>query len=136
MRIFCESQKEIGMMPRSVIMYGGVSALCLALHNVVMIFGDQAGWLLIVTIMTSFCLVSFVGYLLHSMLTFHEPLRPMLLVRYTTAMSANIPLAFVTVTFWRDVVGFPMIWASPIATICMLAVNYLLSRWAIKSRAS
>jgi putative flippase GtrA len=124
------------MIPKSVIIYGGISAICFVLNNIILIFGDYVGWPLLLSVMTSFCLVALIGYLLHSLMTFQEPLRPLLFARYATAMSANIPLAFAVVAFWHTVVRLPMIWASPIATTCLFAVNYVLSRWAIKSRAN
>jgi hypothetical protein len=46
-------------------------------------------------------------------------------------MSANIPLAYVTTWFWYAVVGFQMSLAAPIASGCMLALNFVLGRWAI-----
>lgn len=121
------------MIGRSTGVYAGISGLCMVLHNGVMILGDRAGWGLPASITASFCLVAITGYTLHSLFTFREPLRPERFARYVLAVSANIPLAFVTVWAWHDLVGLEMIWASPLATACMVGVNYMLSRWAILS---
>ncbi len=124
------------MIGRSAFMYGAVSATCLILHNFVMIFGDLLGWAFPFSIIISFCLSALTGYLLHSILTFKEPLRMERFMRYALAMSANIPLAFIAVWFWHEFAGLNMVWASPIATICMIGVNFVLSRWAILSKNS
>ena len=44
---------------------------------------------------------------------------------------ANVPLAFATTRFWHEQVGLPMSLAAPIASVCMLALNFILGRWAI-----
>jgi len=122
------------MITRSAVIYGTVSALCLGLHNAVVIGGDWLGWPYLASILLSFCLSAATGYLLHSLLTFGEPLEARRFARYAGAMSLNIPLAFVALWVWHDLAGLAMIWASPIATLCMIVVNFLLSRWAIVPR--
>lgn len=122
------------MIARSTLIYGAVSILCLCLHNIVVIGGDRIGWPYPASILVSFCLSAATGYLLHSRLTFGEPLGACRFVRYATAMSLNIPLALAALWLWHDLFGLAMIWASPIATLCMIAVNFLLSRWAIVPR--
>lgn len=119
------------MIARSALIYGAVSAICLALHNIVVIGGDGIGWPYPASILLSFSLSAATGYLLHSLLTFGEPLQMRRFVRYAAAMSLNIPLALVALWAWHDLAGLAMIWASPLATLCMIVVNFLLSRWAI-----
>jgi len=124
------------MIGRSTLMYGAVSGSCLLLHNAVMILADRAGAPLIASVVLSFLLVALLGYVLHSLLTFREALGReklglMRFGRYALAMSTNIPLAFATTWVWHGPVGLPMHWAAPIASGCMLAVNFVLSRWAI-----
>jgi len=121
---------------RPALAYGAVSAICLVLHNVVMIGGDRIGWPYFASILLSFTLSAITGYILHSHATFGEPVSMRRFLRYAFAMTANIPLAFVAIWIWHDVSGLAMIWASPIATICMVAVNFLLSRWAILSQST
>ena len=121
------------MIARSAFMYAAVSGICLTLHNLVLIVGDRIGWVLSLSILVSFCLSAMTGYVLHSLLTFHEPMQIARFLRYAMTMSMNIPLAFATIWFWHAAIGLDMLWASPIATICMIGVNYFLSRWAILS---
>ena len=119
------------MMLRVPIVYGGVAALCLALHNAVLIVADHTGLPLLAGVMISFVLVSAMGYVLHSLLTFRQPMSPLRFGRYALAMVGNIPLAFAATWLWRDAVGLPMVVAAPLASVMMLAVNFIASRWAI-----
>ena len=122
------------MIARSAIAYAAVSGFCIVLHNTIMIGGDWLGWPLIASVLTSFCIVAPTAYLLHSLLTFREPLRASRLARYVAAMAANIPLAYGTLWFWHDLLQLKMVWASPASTLCMVACNYALSRWAILAK--
>ena len=111
--------------------YGFVAAVSLVLHNVIIIVGDAAGLPLISSVLISFCVVVVVGYLLHSRLTFCAPVAWSGFQRYALAMAINIPLSFTMIWLWHVAAGLPMIWASPIATLFMMVVNFQLSRWAI-----
>jgi putative flippase GtrA/SAM-dependent methyltransferase len=122
------------MIVRTTLVYGAIAGMCLLLHNATMIAADRAGVPLLAAVLLSFALVAPTGYALHSRLTFREPMRLRALLRYGLAMSANVPLAFVTTWVWHTLVGMPMIWAAPLASACMLAVNFVLSRWAVAGR--
>lgn len=124
------------MIARPALAYGAVSAICLALHNAVMIGGDWLDWPYLGSILVSFSLSAVTGYVLHSLATFGEPVTLHRFIRYAAAMTANIPLVFIAIWIWHDLAGLPMIWASPIATICMIAINFLLSRWAIRPQST
>ena len=119
------------MSVRTPIAYLAVAGFCIALHNAVIILADSAGMPLWLAVLLSFGLVAGAGYVLHSLFTFRQPLAPIAFARYVIAMSANIPLAFVTIWFWQQLVGLPMAFAAPVASVCMLALNFLLGRWAI-----
>ena len=116
---------------RTPFAYVAVAGVCVVLHNAVLIIGDFLGVPLWLGVMISFGIVASVGYVLHGLFTFRQPLAVRRLAKYAVAMSANIPLAFVTTWFWNRVVGLPMALAAPLASVCMLAVNFVLGRWAI-----
>ena len=124
------------MIGRTPLMYGAVAGACLVLHNATMIAADHAGAPLLAGVLLSFMLVALTGYALHSRLTFRQPLSLRALARYALAMSGNVPLAFATTWVWHNPVGLPMIWAAPLASASMLAVNFALSRWAIAGRST
>lgn len=119
------------MTVRTPFAYGAVAVLCILLHNGVMIAGDRVGLDLWILVLISFVVVSVTGYLLHGRFTFRQPLALGRYFRYALAMSANIPLAFVTTWFWHDQLGFEMTLAAPLASLCMIAINFVLSRWAV-----
>ncbi|NKI99994.1 GtrA family protein [Novosphingobium sp. SG707] len=122
---------------RTGLAYGFVAATCLALHNGVMIATDWAmrgaGPLAISSVgfALSFIVVSLVGYVLHSHLTFREPMSFGRYGRYALAMSTNTPLALGVTWVLRGPVGLAMVYAAPLASCLMVGMNFLLSRWAI-----
>jgi putative flippase GtrA len=116
---------------RAPFAYAVVAGVCLVLHNLVLIGGDLLAAPLWLTVLASFAIVATAGYALHGAFTFRQPLSPLGLGRYALAMSANVPLAYVTTWLWRDVGGLPMPLAAPLASASMIAINFVLSRWAI-----
>jgi putative flippase GtrA len=123
------------MIVRKPLAYLFVTGLCLALHNGVIISADAADSPLWLSILLSYAVVVVTGYVLHGLLTFRQPMGLVAFVRYAFAMSANIPLAFITTWFWHEGVGLPMALAAPTASVCMLAINFVLARWAVTNPA-
>lgn len=119
------------MIARSALSYAAVSGLCLMLHNGVMIWADHAGCVLPVAVGLSYLIVVVTGYVLHARFSFRQPVGTAAFARYALAMSANMPLALIITWLWREPAGLPMVFAAPLATICLLAINYGLSHWAI-----
>lgn len=111
--------------------YVAVAALCLAVHNVTLIVADAFGLPLWVIISLSFAVVATFGYIGHSLATFSQRLSWHAFFRYSTAMTANIPIVFGLVWLIRDLFGLPMLLVAPVSSMLMLAINYCLSRWAI-----
>jgi putative flippase GtrA len=122
------------MNSRSLIGYATVSGTCWLTSNAILIAGDWAKFPLSLSIGLSYLLVVVMGYLLHSLFSFRQPLSLAALGRYALAMSLNIPLAFAAIWLWRDAVGLPMLWAAPLATGFTTAMNFVLSRWAVSGR--
>ncbi len=116
---------------RTPSLYVAVAGFCILLHNAVMILAESAGFPLWAGVLLSFAIVAAAGYVLHARLTFRQPVALLGFARYAVAMSANIPLAFVTTWLFLDQIGLPMPIAAPLASLCMLAVNFVLGRWAI-----
>lgn len=113
------------------IAYIAIAGLCLVLHNLVMIVADHVSAPLWLGVLLSFTIVGSTGYVLHGHFTFRQRLTVIAFCRYALAMSANIPLALVATWAWRDQIGLPMPIAAPLASICMLAINFALARFAI-----
>jgi putative flippase GtrA len=127
----CEHARQAELGARTPFAYVTVAGFCIILHNAVMIIADAGGMALWAAVLLSFTIVASAGYALHCAVTFRQPLALRGFARYTVAMSANVPLAFVTTWFWHEWVGLSMPVAAPLASVCMLAVNFMLGRWAI-----
>jgi putative flippase GtrA/2-polyprenyl-3-methyl-5-hydroxy-6-metoxy-1,4-benzoquinol methylase len=119
---------------RSLLGYAAVSVLCWLLSNAILIAGDRANFPLSLSLGLSYVLVVAIGYFLHSLVSFGQPLSAPAFSRYALAMSLNIPLAFAAIWLLRDEAGLPMLWAAPLATGGTTAINFLLSRWAVSMR--
>ena len=111
-----------------------VSGLCLIVHNAVMIATDRIGFPLWASVLSSFGVVVLIGYVGHSLVTFGEGMSAVRFGRYAFAMAANIPTAFVLVWIAKNLANLDMIFAAPLATVGSIAMNYILSRWAISPR--
>lgn len=121
------------MNARTPVAYGSVAVLCIGLHNAVIIAADILGLPLWLGVLISFGVVSVIGYLLHAIVTFQQALGLARYLRYALAMSANVPLAFVTTWFLHEELGLGIVLAAPLASLCMLAFNFVLSRWAVSA---
>lgn len=119
------------VMSRHALGYAGVSGVCLLIHNVWMIVTDSLGMMLVLSVLSSFLLANTTAYVLHSLITFRKEVSVAGWLRYLFAMLANIPLTWAVTWIWADAVGLPMYWAAPIASVCMIIINYLLARLTI-----
>lgn len=113
-----------------------VSGACMATHILIMIATDRTGAGFAAGVTLSFCVVVVLGYLLHSRYTFVVARDAGSFARYGLAMAAALPMSVGLLYLLFRVFGWPMPVAAPAATLAMLAVNYLTSRWAILSRAA
>ncbi|EBI0064990.1 TPA: GtrA family protein [Citrobacter amalonaticus] len=118
---------------RTSFTYLCISGCCFLGHNAIMIVADSLCVALWLAILLSFAIIATVGYILHSLFTFKQPLSFAGFGRYTISMLLNIPLAFVSTWIWYHWLEFPMTIAAPLASLCMLVLNFLLSRWAIST---
>lgn len=114
--------------------YGAVAGLCAVAHNIIMILGNWMGIATPLLVMLSFCAVILLGFGLHTRVTFAVGPDLESLVRYTMAMAANLPLTMVILWFLVEVCGWSMVVAAPAGTIVLVALNFLMTQWAIVSR--
>jgi putative flippase GtrA len=122
-------------MARQLAPYVLIAGLCAGLNIAIIIAGDAAGLHYAISTALSFALCVCVGYVLHSRWTFREDPRLEALARYTVAMGMNYPASLVSIWALYDIAGLPMIVCAPLSTGAMVALNYILSRWAIVQQA-
>lgn len=114
--------------------YLAVGATCAVVHNVVVIGCAQARIHYVFATFLSYVMVSLLGYVLHSAITFGEPIRVRGFIRYAAAMAMNYPLSVVLLFLLCDIAGLSIGVATPLSTGMLVVWNYIASRWAIKSR--
>lgn len=119
------------MISRHRIVFLGISGTCLAAHNLLMIVTDWAGVPLWGAIAISFTVATLIGYFGHSLLTFDQPLSVNGLGRYSVGMVTAVAIAVPIIWFWKVAMHLPMIIASPVASVCTIGINFVLTRWAI-----
>jgi putative flippase GtrA len=113
----------------------GVGLACAALHNIVMIAGDVAGWHYAASSIVSLLVVTLFGYQLHSRWTFPDAVRGRTsFVRYAVTVSANYPLSLLGLFVFVDLLGISVPPASLAVTVILLAFNFSANRWALRLR--
>jgi putative flippase GtrA len=111
----------------------GVGLSCAALHNVIMIGGDLAGWHYVVSSIVSLVVVTAFGYLLHTRWTFPGAARGReAFRRYALTVSANYPLSLAGLFVLVDLAGVPVVVAAPVVTVALFVFNYAANRWALR----
>jgi len=118
-------------MARQLAPYALIAGLCAGLNIAIMIAGDAAGFHYAISTLLSFALCVCVGYALHSRWTFRVEPRREGFARYTVAMGMNYPASLVSIWALYDIAGLPMVISAPLSTGATVALNYILSRWAI-----
>ena len=119
------------MSARTPFAYVIVSGFCAFLHTANLIVADNIGIPMGLAVLASFLIVGCAGYVLQAVFTFRRRLAVTGLFRYAAAMSVNIPLAYVAIWIWHVALGLPMLIAAPVASVCMLGLNFVLGKWAI-----
>ena len=115
---------------RTSFAYLCVSGTCFLGHNGIMIAAERFYAALWLAVLLSFVITVIIGYILHSTSTFKQPFSLSAFGRYTLGMLLNTPLADVTTWSWYHCLEFPMPAAAPPASLGMIALILLLSRWA------
>jgi len=112
-----------------------IGGLCAALNNVLVIAFVHYGFGYLAASFLSFAPVLFVGYSLHSIITFETPASALSFARYTFAMAANFPLWIAALYVFCDVLNVNVAIAAPAATVLIFLWNYISAKWALLSSA-
>ena len=115
----------------SLLRFSGVSAVCLLLHNLIMIAVDAVGLDYVVATLLSYAVVVVVGYQLHSAYSFRTTRNRSGFARYALAMAGNLPAQWILLWLLIGRFGLPMPIAAPLSTLALTAYNFLVSRWAL-----
>jgi putative flippase GtrA len=110
------------------------AVLCAMINNVILIGGSELGISDTTGVMAAWLLGGTVGYLWHCLVSFRQALAPCGYGQFMIGMLIGIPLTWLSIVFFRHVVGWPMTFASPATTIVLFLYNYLNARLAIVVR--
>ena len=114
-----------------------VGLACALVHNAIMIAGDWVGLHYAVSLVFSFLIVVVLGYRLHSGWTFTAAVRGRSSFgRYAVVASANYPMSLLGMFVLVDLIGFSVPGASPLLTVLLFGMNFLVNRWALRAGAT
>jgi putative flippase GtrA len=108
-----------------------VGLLCAVAHNAIMLGADRWHIHYAVSCAISYVIVVLLGFALHVRFTFQETPSFAAFWRYAISMAANYPITLALLFLMCDVAGLPVVIAAPVATVLMMAWNFVASRWAI-----
>ena len=108
-----------------------VGLICAVAHNVIVIGASLAQVHYAVACVISYVLVVVLGFVLHVRFTFQETPTWPGFWRYAIGMAANYPITLALLFAMCDLAGWPVAVASPVATVLLVAWNFLASRWAL-----
>jgi putative flippase GtrA len=108
-----------------------VGLVCALVHNVIMLAADRLGLHYVMSCGISYVVVVVLGFALHVHFTFQQQARFDQFWRYALSMAANFPATLALLFLMCDMAGWPVAIAAPVATVVMMAWNFVASRWAI-----
>jgi putative flippase GtrA len=108
-----------------------VGLICAVAHNAIMLGAHRWHVHYAVSCAISYVLVVLLGFALHVRFTFQQALSFAAFWRYAVSMAANYPVTLALLFLMCDVAGLSVVIAAPVATVLMMAWNFLASRWAI-----
>lgn len=121
---------------RTLFCFSGISAICLLLHNFILISLDVVGIGYGIATMVSYIIVVFVGYGLHSGFSFRSAHSLPAFARYAVAMLANVPAQWFLFWLLIDQLALSMAVSAPLSTAALTIYNFTTSRWAVKGQSA
>lgn len=108
-----------------------VGLLCALTHNAIMLGADRWRIHYAVSCAISYVIVVLLGFALHVRFTFQQQPSVAAFWRYAVSMAANYPFTLALLFILCDIAGLSVAIAAPVATVLMMAWNFVASRWAI-----
>lgn len=111
--------------------YLAVGAICAVANNIILIASDAAGLHYWTAVLLTFILMVPPSYVAHALWVFGVRASWAAFGRYVAGTMSSLVVAALAIGLLRGAMALPMIAAAPIATLAMLAYNYLMTRWAV-----
>lgn len=112
---------------RALPRYLVVGAVMAVISNIILIGFDKLHIHYVVSCLTAFVVTLVLAYGLHTHWTFGASRSFMGLLRYGAAMSMNVPVSMALFFLLISVLGVPMIFAAPLTTVLLTAINYVVT---------
>lgn len=112
---------------RAIPRYLVVGALCALVGNAILIAFDYLGIHYVVSCLVAFVITVVIAYGLHTHWTFGADRSVRGLIRYSAAMTMNLPLSLGLLFLLVTVGGLKMAFAAPAMTVLQTAFNYLVA---------
>src|SRR5262245_47530234 len=116
--------------------YTLIGLICAVCHYVIILGVDAAGGHYLLAVLVAFVAVTPIGFVLHSLFTFAEPLRWKSFMRFTAGVASAYPLALLSMIILCSGFKLGVAVATPIATGVVFLWNFTAAHWAIFPRFS
>lgn len=114
--------------------YTFVGLVCATVNFLIILAVDYLGGIYLLGTISAFLIVTPIGYVLHSLFTFREPLNTKAFARFAIAASAAFPIALTVMVVLCSGLHFSVAVATPVMTIVMFLWNFAAAHWAILPR--
>ncbi|MEO6153662.1 MAG: GtrA family protein [Croceibacterium sp.] len=121
-------------MRRQPVRYFVSAAVCVLVNNILLIVGDGLHAPYVPLLAATSWVSGTIGYGLHSRLTFRQRLTWGGYARFLGGIALAFPIALGLLAALISLAGLAMWIAAPVATVIMLAYNYLNARFATLRR--
>ena len=115
--------------------YLTVGAVCALINNAMLIGLSLMGLHYLACIAINFAVMVPLSYLLHARWTFAAPVAWKNLAAYTAGSISSLVLASLFIAILCGPLGLPMVISAPLATILMIAYNFVMARLTVRGVA-
>ncbi|NVE94590.1 GtrA family protein [Altererythrobacter lutimaris] len=119
---------------RQSLRYLAIAALSAISYNAIIIALDYAGISYLIGVVVATAVVITGAYLAHATVTFSQPLSLTAYMRFVSAQIAGFFLSVIILAAMIDGLQWPVIVATPVATVLLFAYNFISARWAILTK--
>lgn len=116
---------------RHLMSYGFIGAACACMSNLVVIASSLAGFKYWNAAALSFVLVTPLGYVLQSWLTFGVKLSVRRFIRFAGNVAIGALILIISLGLFNGVCGIPIWIVSPLVSVVVFCWNYAASLWAV-----
>ena len=111
--------------------YTLVGLICAVTNYVIVLGVDALGGHYLLGVFLGFLVVTPMGYALHCLFTFDEPVSIRAFLRFTATVITSYPIAVGLLAILCSGLNLSVAWAYPIAVVGMFAWNFAAAHWAI-----